>query len=49
MSNKLGRLYRRPFRLVIFTIVYNLAEGLVAISFGQRDGRLILFGFGIAS
>jgi divalent metal cation (Fe/Co/Zn/Cd) transporter len=49
MINNLDRLYRTAFRLAIFTIVYNLAEGLVAIYFGQRDGSLTLFGFGIDS
>lgn len=49
LNDKLERLYRTAFRLAIFTIVYNLAEGLVAIFFGQRDGSLTLFGFGVDS
>lgn len=49
MNDDLRRLYRTAFRLAIFTIVYNFAEGLVAIFFGQRDGSLTLFGFGIDS
>ncbi len=49
MDNRLQSLYKTAFRLSIFTIVYNLAEGLVAIYFGQRDGSLTLFGFGIDS
>jgi len=35
--------------LAIFTIVYNLAEGLVSIGFGVQDEALTLFGFGIDS
>ncbi|HUI31938.1 MAG TPA: cation transporter [Candidatus Acidoferrales bacterium] len=49
MNDNSERLYRTAFRLAIFTIAYNLAEGLVAIFFGQRDGSLTLFGFGIDS
>lgn len=35
--------------LAIFTILYNLAEGLVSISFGVSDESLALFGFGVDS
>src|SRR5215211_4908416 len=35
--------------LALFTIFYNLAEGLVSISFGASDEALTLFGFGIDS
>ena len=35
--------------LAVFTIVYNLAEGLVSICFGFQDEALTLFGFGIDS
>ena len=35
--------------LAIFTIVYNLAEGLVSIFFGLSDETLTLFGFGVDS
>jgi hypothetical protein len=37
------------FGLGIFTVVYNLAEGLVSIYFGLSDGALTLFGFGADS
>jgi divalent metal cation (Fe/Co/Zn/Cd) transporter len=37
------------FALAIFTIVYNLAEGLIATWFGYQDETLALFGFGIDS
>ena len=35
--------------LALFTIVYNLAEGLISIYFGAQDETLTLFGFGIDS
>ncbi len=35
--------------LALFTIVYNLAEGLVSIFFGVNDETLTLFGFGVDS
>ena len=35
--------------LSIFTIVYNIAEGLVSIYFGAKDETLALFGFGADS
>lgn len=35
--------------LAIFTILYNLAEGLIAIFFGISDETLTLFGFGVDS
>jgi divalent metal cation (Fe/Co/Zn/Cd) transporter len=35
--------------LALFTIFYNLAEGLVSIFFGINDEALTLFGFGVDS
>ena len=35
--------------LALFTILYNLAEGLISIYFGVQDETLTLFGFGIDS
>ncbi len=35
--------------LALFTIFYNLAEGLVSIFFGASDETLTLFGFGVDS
>ncbi len=43
------RLYRQAFALAVFTIVYNLVEGLVSVYFGYEDETLSLFGFGIDS
>lgn len=44
-----NRSWQYALLLAIFTIVYNLAEGLVSISFGVSDETLSLFGFGIDS
>ncbi len=35
--------------LAVFTIVYNLAEGVVSVYFGAQDETLTLFGFGVDS
>jgi divalent metal cation (Fe/Co/Zn/Cd) transporter len=35
--------------LAVFTILYNIAEGLVSIYFGAEDQVLTLFGFGVDS
>jgi divalent metal cation (Fe/Co/Zn/Cd) transporter len=42
-------LFKTAYRLAVFTIAYNIIEGLVAVFFGQRDESLTLFGFGIDS
>lgn len=44
-----GRYWRYAFWLAMFTIFYNLAEGLVSIFFGVSDEALTLFGFGMDS
>jgi divalent metal cation (Fe/Co/Zn/Cd) transporter len=41
--------WRTALWLAIFTILYNLAEGLVSIYFGVQDEALTLFGFGVDS
>lgn len=43
------KLYNRVLFLAIFTVIYNLAEGLISIYFGVRDETLSLFGFGADS
>jgi len=43
------RLYRLAFALSLFTIVYNVLEGLLAMYFGWEDQTLALFGFGADS
>lgn len=43
------KLYNTAFALAIFTICYNIAEGLLATYFGLEDESLLLFGFGTDS
>jgi len=43
------KLYNVAFGLAIFTIAYNILEGLVSIWFGIKDEALTLFGFGADS
>ncbi|WP_242082473.1 cation transporter [Aestuariivivens sediminis] len=40
------RLYNIAFGLAIFTIIYNIVEGLIATYLGFEDESLALFGFG---
>lgn len=42
-------LYKRAFQLSLFTIFYNVVEGVVSMMLGYRDETLALFGFGIDS
>jgi divalent metal cation (Fe/Co/Zn/Cd) transporter len=44
-----SRYYKRVLLLAIFTIVYNLAEGVISIILGVQDETLALFGFGVDS
>lgn len=41
--------YKIAFGLAIFTISYNIIEGLVSMWFGFKDETLTLFGFGVDS
>ena len=41
--------WRKALWLAWFTIVYNLAEGIVSVYFAVQDEALTLFGFGIDS
>jgi divalent metal cation (Fe/Co/Zn/Cd) transporter len=43
------RLYKLAFGLAIFTIIYNIVEGLLATYLGYEDESLALFGFGVDS
>jgi len=43
------RYYRFALWLGIFTVVYNIVEGLVSVYFGAEDQTLTLFGFGLDS
>ena len=48
-SMDVNKYWLYAFYLALFTIIYNLAEGLVSIYFGAQDEALTLFGFGIDS
>lgn len=41
--------YKTAYRLSLFTIFYNIAEGLVSVILGYKDRTLTLFGFGVDS
>jgi divalent metal cation (Fe/Co/Zn/Cd) transporter len=47
-SNHL-KLYKQVYWLSLFTIFYNIIEGLVSMLLGYRDETLALFGFGVDS
>jgi divalent metal cation (Fe/Co/Zn/Cd) transporter len=42
-------LYKNAYYLSLFTIFYNIAEGLVSMILGYKDETLTLFGFGVDS
>jgi hypothetical protein len=44
-----NRLYQTALGLALFTILYNLAEGIIATWLGFEDESLALFGFGVDS
>ncbi len=48
-TNLQNRLWTYALWLALFTIFYNLAEGLISIFFGYSDEALTLFGFGADS
>ena len=48
-KSNIDRYWNYALWLAIFTILYNLAEGLIAIFFGISDETLTLFGFGVDS
>jgi divalent metal cation (Fe/Co/Zn/Cd) transporter len=43
------KLYQKAYLLSLFTIIYNLAEGIVSMILGYEDETLALFGFGVDS
>ena len=43
------KLYKSAYQLSLFTIIYNMIEGLVSIILGYNDQTLTLLGFGIDS
>ena len=44
-----NRYFKLAYFLALFTIVYNIGEGIVSTYFGYEDGSLALFGFGTDS
>jgi len=42
-------LFKQAFALSLFTIFYNIAEGVISMYFGYQDETLALFGFGVDS
>jgi divalent metal cation (Fe/Co/Zn/Cd) transporter len=48
-SSVLIPMYKRAFYLSLFTIFYNIVEGLVSVAMGYSDETLTLFGFGADS
>ena len=42
-------LYRKAYLLSLFTIFYNVVEGIVSMFLGYHDETLTLFGFGVDS
>ena len=48
-SNPSDRYWTYALWLAVFTISYNLAEGLISVFFGLADEALTLFGFGVDS
>lgn len=49
VKNNRERLYKMAHLLAIFTIAYNLIEGLASMGLGAADETLALFGFGVDS
>ena len=43
------KLYKKAYSLSLFTIFYNLVEGVVSMLLGYEDETLTLFGFGVDS
>jgi divalent metal cation (Fe/Co/Zn/Cd) transporter len=49
MINSEQKLYSKAFNLSLFTIFYNILEGLISMILGFKDEALSLFGFGADS
>ena len=48
-SKSLDRLYEKAYFLSLFTIFYNVIEGVASMFLGYEDETLTLFGFGVDS
>lgn len=44
-----NKLYKHAYLLALFTIFYNLIEGVVSMALGYSDETIALFGFGVDS
>src|ERR1035437_8446143 len=49
MGTKENRLYKFAYQLSLFTILFNIIEGIVSMILGYKDETLTLFGFGVDS
>jgi divalent metal cation (Fe/Co/Zn/Cd) transporter len=49
MEKSSQRLYKVALRLSLFTIIYNIFEGIISVFLGAHDETLTLFGFGLDS
>ena len=49
MVNEEAKLYKQAFGLSLFTVFYNIIEGIVSMALGYEDETLSLFGFGADS
>jgi divalent metal cation (Fe/Co/Zn/Cd) transporter len=49
MTNSDQKLYNEAYWLSLFTIFYNIIEGVVSMVLGYEDKTLTLFGFGVDS
>jgi divalent metal cation (Fe/Co/Zn/Cd) transporter len=49
MTEQEQSLYKKAWYLSLFTIFYNVVEGLVSMYLGYQDETLALFGFGVDS
>ena len=49
MTNSEQGLYKHAYKLSLFTIVYNVIEGLASMILGYEGETLTLFGFGVDS
>src|SRR5512139_2920011 len=49
LTESTNRYWQYALWLALFTIFYNLAEGLISVAFGVQDEALTLFGFGVDS
>jgi len=49
VKNRESELYKQAYLLSMFTIFYNIIEGVVSMVMGYKDETLSLFGFGVDS